>query len=127
LTLNQSKGFTLIEVVASLVLISTFFVAILGVFQAGMRINQVNQERIIAYNLMQRKLEEIKTYDFIVNVDDLAGSPFASFPGYILKVRQVVPHAGNPMLKKVVVDIEWASYAGGNSSDSITFLIADQS
>ncbi len=120
---NHKQGFTLIEVVASLVIVGIALVAILRMFSFGSRSNISNQDRVIACNLLQRKVEEIKCKDFSTDVTE-SGISYTNFSDYTLNVSQITPYNANSYLKRVDVDVNWANPLG-SQSETMSTLVAD--
>ena len=58
---NKQKGFTLIEVLISMVLLTIGFVALLGVFGMAMATTQTSQQNMIAKQLASEAMESIFT------------------------------------------------------------------
>lgn len=131
--MNHERGFTLIEVVASLVIVGIALVAILGMFSIGSRSNSFNQDKVVACNLLQRKLEEVKCKSFdAINSDDDDEVITVNGSTYTLNV-EVAPLGidltdfvgDNPPLKRVRANVSWATLFGTGMSETAYTLIAD--
>lgn len=129
----KEKAFTLIEVVASLVIVGIALVAMLGMFSLGSRSNVFNQDRVIACNLLQRKLEEVKCKTFgNINSNDDDEVITVNTSAYTLNVEvdplkvDLTDFAGaDPPLKRVTVTVSWATPSGGSKTETVSTLIAD--
>lgn len=66
--LNQQSGFTLVEVIIGYVVLTITALATCSAFVAGSRFNATSEDRTVAVNIAQLKMEEIKNthYRFIV-------------------------------------------------------------
>ena len=118
--MTKRGGFTLVEVIASLVLASVTLVSILNLIMMNARLSHANMRRVKAYNLLQRKLEELKLEDFSTLANE-NNTNFTSDPGYSF---DVVITPINAALKQLDVSISWNSLSSGNVSESITVLRA---
>lgn len=120
----RNRGFSLVEVVASLVVMSIAMVAILGLFSYTNHYNAYKKERLIASNLLRRKIEELQCYDFTYNLNTLFGA-YSEYPTYDLFVMETTNYASNPNLKKVEVTVAWPSVYWGAQSEAVLFLVSD--
>ncbi|HLF17543.1 MAG TPA: prepilin-type N-terminal cleavage/methylation domain-containing protein [Candidatus Omnitrophota bacterium] len=117
-------GFTLVEVMAAMVIVGVAFVSILGMYTVGIRISRQNRQKTEAYNLLTRKLEEIKPANFATNVNQ-AGFQYSGFPQYTLGVTQTAPFLGNPNLKRIEVGVSWNNSFGNLQAETIITLKAN--
>lgn len=120
-------GFSIIEVVASFSIIGIGFTALLFMFGTAGKSSALSQERVIAANLIQFKIEEIKCKPYSTNVTE-TGAAYTGFSEYLIDVTEAPhdPDSQGLALKKVVVTIRWNSALGGAMlSDRIPFLIAE--
>ena len=62
--LNRERGFTLIEALVAQVILITVALAIWSVFVAGSRYNSESEDRTVAANIAQLKMEEIMNTRF---------------------------------------------------------------
>lgn len=117
----RRHGFTLVEVVASLVMATVTLVSILNLLTMNAQGSHHNKERVIAYNLLQRKAEEIKALGFGIDASTL-GSTFTLPPGFSYTITQTLdPFAtGNVFLKRIDVDV----IKGGRIMASMATLMA---
>ena len=68
--LNRERGFTIIEALVAQVILITVALAIWSVFIAGSRYNAESEDRTIAANIAQLKMEEIMNTPFRYIVAD---------------------------------------------------------
>ena len=122
--MNKKNGFSLIEIVATLVILGITLVAIISLFSYGTRTMSLNKQRVIAYMLLQRKFEELKS-DTFNNVNAESGILYSTFPDYSFDVAVQPAYGGNPYLKKVDISISWTNNFGGTSTNTIATFIAD--
>lgn len=118
----KKKGFTLIEVVASLIIVGVALVAILGMFSISSRTSKLSEERVAAYNLLQRKMEEVKAKDF-ASIASAPNESYSGFSDYTLNTTVTNP---STYLKEVEVKIQWAVPLGGTNEETITTKMTDQ-
>ena len=106
----RRRGFTLVEVAASMVFIGITLVAILKMVSMANLSQSYKKDSLIASNLLQRKMEEIRSIkknNFSAVVADAVGSAYAGYPGYILYVAESTNWKGNGYLTKIDVSIKW--------------------
>ena len=115
----------MIEVVASLVIVGVSLVAILAIFSLGTKGRTFKERQLIACDLLQRKVEEVKCKKFATNVSE-ANSSYTGFPEYAFDVTEQFNHASNPYLKKVTIIIGWENPFGVRQQETIIILVADR-
>jgi len=121
----RRKGFSLIEIVAAVVIVEVIAVSVIGLFSFVRKGNEIKRDRLNVALLMQRKVEEIKAEAFSRDVSE-AASAFTNYPDYTFDVVQTVPYLGNSFLKKVDVTAFWTSPFGVSRQESLSFLVADR-
>jgi type II secretory pathway pseudopilin PulG len=120
--MNREEAFTLIEVVASLIIIGVALVAILGMFYVGSKTGKMNEDRLIAYNLLQRKMEEVRAKSF-TNIAGAINQNYSGFTDYTLDTT-VTNISSN--LKKVEVSVEWLDVFGRTRVETIATKLTNQ-
>ena len=106
--LRRSRGFTLLEILIALIILTVGIVAIVGLFSSGLAGSVDVENMAIAMNLAQRRMEEINNLDFdtgIVSETKAVVSGFSNFQ------REVVVSEPETDLKQVTVNVYW-SYKG---------------
>ena len=122
----RKNGFSLIEAIASIVVVGVTIVAILNMFRTVTKSSTENRQRLIAYNLLHQKAEETKAKDFNAITTD-TGS-FAGFPGFTYLVNVTYPYDPNSegvSMKRVAVQVGWQSSFGAAVTQSIYFIKAE--
>jgi len=74
-------GFTLVEVVASLLLASVTLVAVLNLIVTNMKSGQINNQRLAAFSLLIEKLEDARAKGFsafVADAGNVGGIPMLS-------------------------------------------------
>lgn len=113
----KKNGFTLLEILIAFVLFTLGVVVIAGLFGSGLLSSSDAENTIIAMNLAQRKMEEIRNLSFAeiapeakADVDiDVDGDEVNDFPGIQWQVEVEDPQ-GDPTaddLKRVIVTVYW--------------------
>ena len=118
------RGFTLVEVVSSFIIVGLALVGVMRLFSMGSKTNPIKTDSLIVRNLVQSKIEEIRCK----NYSDVVAEAAAACPGYPLYTCQVdVELYDNPPLdlKKVDVIVSWTLMSGGTHQEKITTLVAD--
>lgn len=107
--MRHNQGFTLLEVLVALIILTVGIVSIVGIFSKGI-VGSVDAENTaIAMNLAQRRMEEYRNLDFDTGVVNEAKAAVSGFPGF---QREVVVAEPQTALKQVTVKAYW-SYKGG--------------
>lgn len=117
----DSKGFTLIEVIITIILLVAGMVSVISLFGTGLFADSQVESRTIAINLAQEKMEEIKDASSYSNIDSFASGKTAltgDFSGYSREVTV----AGNP--KQVNVIVYWNAKQNEQRVNLVT-LFAD--
>ncbi len=114
----MSKGFTLLEIIITLVILAAGVMAIASAFGTGIFASSDVEDTGLALNIAQAKMEEIKNMPF-ANLADSGPSADPNFSNF--NVRVDVAEAQNPM--QVVVTVAW-NVKGGETSLALTTLVA---
>lgn len=107
---RKMRGFTMLEVMVSVVIISAVALGVMGTVLYTKRASSIMQQRMIASQLIDRQLAEYKsqsdplsdsvTYPLIEDGDILKSLKNA-------KMKVEVTQLGDPSLKKVIVTVAW--------------------
>ncbi len=117
-------GFTLIEVVSSLVIVGVSLVAVLQMFSFATRSAELTQKKLVTYTLLERKRDEIKCKTFSDDVTEEEES-YTDSPGYVFTVTEDVPYNGNSYLKQVVIDVAYETSFSPDKTESLTLFVSD--
>lgn len=121
----KQNGFSLIEVVASMVIVGVTVVAVMNMFSAVVKSSEENKNRLIAYTLLHQKAEEIKAKDFNAITADTGSFPGFTGFNYLVNVTYPFdPNSDGVSMKKVVIQVGWQSSFGGAMTESIYFIKA---
>lgn len=115
----ESKGFTLLEVMIALVVLTLGVIGIMWAFSTGMYATTDVENVDLALNIAQAKMEEIKNTQFATLADSgpTADPNFSKF-----NTTVNVAEGQNPM--QVDVTVAW-TVKGGQTSIALTTLMAD--
>lgn len=122
--LNGKSGFTLLEILIALIIITSGVVVIVGLFNTGLISSLDAEKTTIAMNLAQRRMEEIGNLDF-ANITDEAKAGVSGFAGFQREVEVSDP-AGAPTtddLKEITVTVYW-TYKGDEVNVSLMTYIS---
>lgn len=100
----MNKGFTLIELVLTIVLCSMGIMALFQAFNAAMLSQHQAQQHMLAVQLAQEKMEEIKNADTYAAIDGFV-APRANMGGAFASFDRAVTVSGDP--KEVTVTLYW--------------------
>ena len=119
---RDHQGFSLAEVLGAVVLLGLGLTAGMTMFQNISRSSVYNQERLVAENLLQMKIEEIKALGYN---ETYLNTPYADFPDYafIISESSYDPELEGLALKMIDVTVSWNS---GASAETVTFLLAER-
>lgn len=112
----KQNGFTLLEILISLIILTLSFVMVVGLFGTGLISGQDAENTAIAMNLAQRRMEEIRNLAF-ASITDESRATVSGFSAFEREVAVTQPETG---LKQVTVTVYWTS----KSSDVGTSLVS---
>lgn len=100
----RSKGFTLLEVLLAVVLFGAGFVALLQAVGLALFSGSVNENEIIAVNLIQEKMEEARNTNYAGLFTEDPPSEVNGFPGF---TRGMTVRTVQTGIKEAVVNVYW--------------------
>lgn len=102
MTHNASRrdGFTLLEVMITVIVLTFGIIAVMWAFNTGFFASGVNESELIAINLTQEKMEEIRNSSY-ANVLPVTKAAVSGFPAF---EREVVITTPQDNLKQVTVN-----------------------
>ena len=114
----KKKGFTLLEVLLTIILMVTGFVLLLQALATGLFAGGENETELIAVNLAQEKMEDLRNN----NYSNIVNEAKAAVPGFTVFQREVVvtiPQAG---LKQAAVNVYWFTKADELNVSLVTYV-----
>ena len=117
----MNKGFTLLEMLVTIVLLTVGIVSILQMMSIAMFADVNTENAAIAYYLAQETMEDIKDASSYSNIDTFAASR-AALSGDFSDFDREVTVSGTP--KQVNVIVYW-SVKGQDQSIDLVSLFAD--
>jgi len=117
----QSRGFTLLEVLLVLIVLTAVLVPLLQVLSTGLLASDEVKNTNTAAILAQKKIEELKDTAF-ASISSEAKTAIASYPAYS---RQVIVNTPQTDLKDIQVIVFWRPGTGVETSVSIETLISN--
>lgn len=124
----MNRGYSLLEVVVALAVVSIGVIGVLGAVLHSMRAQQAARERITAQNAAKSKIEEITGSDFASVVSTYSGTGFtvsglAPVEGDADGLAgRVVIDATDPTLLDIEVIVEWSGAFAWNRTSFRTQL-----
>lgn len=116
----DSKGFTLLEIIISIVLFTAGVVLVINLFSSAL-VSSIDAENTnIAMNLAQRRMEEMRNLSFNGIVSE-SKAAINGFTGFQRSVNVTTPYNG---LDQVAVSVYW-SYKGGEANTSLVTYISN--
>jgi prepilin-type N-terminal cleavage/methylation domain-containing protein len=115
---RSRRGFTLLEILITLLLFSTGVVAVAGLFGTAMTAGSDAESTALASNLVQERLEEFRNKDYLSVVNE-AKAVVTAFPLY---QRQVTVTESPTDLKRVRVNVYWVAPGGETSVFAETYV-----
>ena len=118
----MKRGFTLVEVLITLVIITGGMAALLMAFSSALGVSGNIEEEEAAVNIANAVMEELNdtTYSGLQGFTKDAGTIFSGLTGYTVAVTTTKP--ANPA--RVDVKVSWIG-KGGTSSITLTKLATD--
>jgi prepilin-type N-terminal cleavage/methylation domain-containing protein len=117
--LPEKRGFTLLEILISLIILATGVLAIAWAFGEGIFATSDVENTERALNIAQAKMEEVKKTQF-ADLGDSGPTPDPDFPAFSASVN--VAEGQDPM--QVDVTVTWSA-KGGQASLTLTTLVAN--
>lgn len=114
---KKSRGFTLIEVLISMIILVVLLLGLLGAMAKAIDLNTRNYLRDEAVKIAQEKLEEYRNigFDNVVSGNSTLSVPFRN-NSYTFNLNSIVDDFSD--LKKITLTVNW-SYKGRNYSYSL--------
>src|SRR3989338_6736513 len=103
----KKKGFTLLEVLLTIILIVTGSVLLLQALATGLFSSGENETELVAINLAQEKMEELRNNNYANIINEAK----AAVPGFTVFQREVVVTTPQVGLKEVSVSVYWFTKA----------------
>lgn len=99
----MKKGFTLLEVLLAIIIITVGFTILLQAVSTGLFAGGDNENMLVAVNLAQEKMEELRNRDYsnVINETKNTVSGFSVFQ------REVVTSTIQTGLKQISVNVYW--------------------
>ena len=115
----MNRGFTLLEMLVTIVLLTAGIVAILQMMSRTLYADSAVEHYTIAYYLAQERMEQIKDASSYANIDSYAQARTDLTGDYAAYDREVTV-SGDP--KQVNVIIYWSEGGQDQSVDLVTLL-----
>jgi prepilin-type N-terminal cleavage/methylation domain-containing protein len=124
--MRKSRGFTLVETIAAMVIMGIILSAALTMITLGNKAESENKLKVVAYLLLQRKMEEVTALPFSYNITetDQMFPESIYFSNYRYSVNQTYNFEGSTFLKKVTVTVKWPA-PSFSRSESLSTCVAD--
>ncbi len=116
--LKKRDGFTLLEVLLTIVIFSSGIAALIQVFGMGMFAAEDTQHTLVATNLAREKLEEIKNKAYT----DINGEAKAQLPTFSFFQRELTVSTPQAGLKLITVNIYWTIKDQERTVSLITYV-----
>jgi type II secretion system protein I len=118
MTRRARRGFTLLEILITLMLFSVGVIAVIGLFSNAMSAGSDAENTAMAMNLVQERLEEYRNKDYLSVVNEAK----AAVSAYPLFQRQVTVTESPTDLKRIRVDVYWTVPGGETSVFAETYV-----
>jgi prepilin-type N-terminal cleavage/methylation domain-containing protein len=126
---NDNQGFSLVEVLVSVFIVTVALLAIIKIFPFGMQINKASENLTVANGLAQSKIEQLTSmaYDDL-NVGTIEPRTHVPDSNSIYERQSVINYLNSNLqttttdqgLKKITVTIYWPSAIQGAESKTFT-------
>lgn len=108
--IKHKKGFTLIEVILSIAILSIIIGPVLSLTLSTVKINKQSDDKLKAMNIAQKHLEEIKSFDYKLQPD-------AIFP-----IEETVAY-NSFSVERTIIPVEEYKFDGSNNDINIIYDI----
>ncbi len=121
--LRNKRGFTVLEAMVALVILSLALLALLRVLPVGIKGSKLAEETTIATMLAQRKMEETraKTWPLAGGSGNFAGEGYPNFE-YILGITIATP---TTYLRELTVSVSWPAGASSQRTVALKTHVAN--
>ena len=116
--IRSHKAFSLLEVLLAIVLLGTGLAALLQIVNTGLFASSMNEDEIIASNLIQEKIETLKNTAYS-GISDEAKAAVTGFPAFTRQVTIPPPQAS---LKQISVTVYWYARSTEMNKDMVTYV-----
>lgn len=113
-----AAGFTLLEVLLALVLLTTAILSLSEAFSGGLFLGSQNENDLVALSLAREKMETIRNTAYS-SVADETKAVVTGFPAY---QREVVVTTPQTDLKQVAVNVTWDDRSTELSTSLVTYV-----
>lgn len=116
---NRKEGFSLLEVMLAILLFGTGFAFLLQIVSTGLFAGGVNENDIIAANLVREKIEEFRNSAYSNVTEETPAEAVAGFP---LFTREVL--VTNPItnMKQITVNVYWYVRGAQASLSAVSYV-----
>jgi len=118
ISIDNEKGFTLVELLVAMIIIMVALVPLLYMFTNGMTTTFDTQRRQVATTIAEKTIEEVRTLSF-ASVASVAEATVTEDNRF---TREVVVTDRSATLKEINVIVRWTERGSGQSVDLTTLL-----
>lgn len=115
---NREEGFSLLEIMLTIVLFGTGFAMLLQVVSTCLFVGGQNEDTIIAANLIQEKIEELRNAAYAAIASEVKAA-VTGFSAFERQVDVTIPQTG---LKQISVTVYWFAKAAETSTNMVTYV-----
>ncbi len=116
--IKSKRGFTLLELLLTLLLITSSFVALSAAVSSGLFASADNESILVATRLTQEKMEELKNKSYA----SVAAEAKAAVTGFSAFQRDVTVSVPQSDLKQVTVTVYWTMKGDELSTNLVTYV-----
>ena len=116
--IKSKRGFTLLELLLTLLLITSSFVALSAAVSSGLFASADNESILVATRLTQEKMEELKNKRYA----SVAAEAKAAVTGFSAFQRDVTVSVPQSDLKQVTVTVYWTMKGDELSTNLVTYV-----
>lgn len=112
------KGFSILEVLLAILLLGTGFAILLQILNMGLFATSVDENEIIALNLLQEKVEALRNTAYS-SISDESKAAVTGFPAFSRQVAVTIPQSG---LKQISVTVYWYAKSDEMNKSVVTYV-----
>jgi prepilin-type N-terminal cleavage/methylation domain-containing protein len=117
--MRKQRGFTLLEILITLVIFTVGIAAIMTVFSTGLLSSSDIENTTIGMNLAQRRIEEFRNRNYDTGIVSEVRAAVSGFSGFERAVAVTEPETD---LKQVIVTTYWTFKGDDVSLSLITYI-----
>ena len=119
---TTKKGFSLLEVMLAILLFGIGLVFLLQIVNTGLFVSGQNEDTVIAANLAQEKMEELRNAAYAALVSETPAAAVSGFTGFTREVLVGDLTPAQTGLKQITVNVNWSAKNQTMTTTMVTYV-----